>query len=184
VEARTEGEMPLQVHVLSFEGPDAYARAGGIATRITGLVRALTEAGYERHLWFIGDPVFPGHENHKRLHLHRWCQWISRHHPAGVHDGEEGKCWDYVRSMPPFLLREQLLPHRPSEAKGMQYGRSASGTWIAHRTRQGGRFCASLAHDQMPTVTGVLERDYQFELYADRGHMLSVAAQEGNHAVS
>ena len=34
---------------------------------------------------------------------------------------------------------------------------------------QGGHFCASLAPDQMPTVTGLLERDYQFELYADRG---------------
>jgi hypothetical protein len=34
---------------------------------------------------------------------------------------------------------------------------------------QGGRFCASLAPDQMPTATGLLERDYQFEFCSDHG---------------
>lgn len=34
-------ETPMQFHVLSFEGPDAYARAGGIASRVTGLTQAL-----------------------------------------------------------------------------------------------------------------------------------------------
>lgn len=51
-----------QFHILSFEGPDGYARAGGIATRITGLSEALAEAGFETHLWFVGDPHLPGHE--------------------------------------------------------------------------------------------------------------------------
>ena len=52
----------MQVHILAFEGPDAYARAGGIASRVTGLAEALAAAGCETHLWFIGDPELPGHE--------------------------------------------------------------------------------------------------------------------------
>ena len=100
-----------QFHLLSFEGPDPYARAGGIASRITGLAQALAANGFETHLWFIGDPNLPGNECHQQLWLHRWCQWISRYHPAGVYDGEEGKQNDYAASLPPFLLREVLLPH-------------------------------------------------------------------------
>jgi glycosyltransferase involved in cell wall biosynthesis len=100
----------MQVHILSFEGPDAYARAGGIASRVTGLAEALAAAGCETHLWFIGDPALPGHETRGRLRLHRWCQWISRHHPAGVYDGEEGKHADYAASLPPFVFRELLRP--------------------------------------------------------------------------
>jgi glycosyltransferase involved in cell wall biosynthesis len=100
----------MQVHILSFEGPDAYARAGGIASRVTGLSEALAAAGCDTHLWFIGDPELPGHETRGRLRLHRWCQWISRYHPAGVYDGEEGKQTDYAASLPPFLFREMLRP--------------------------------------------------------------------------
>jgi glycosyltransferase involved in cell wall biosynthesis len=103
--------VPAQFHVLSFEGPDAYARAGGIATRVSGLTQALADGGFDTHLWFVGDPERPGHEVRGRLHLHRWCQWISRYHPAGVYDGEEGKRLDYARSLPPFLLREGLWSH-------------------------------------------------------------------------
>ena len=50
--------------------------------------------------------------------MHRWCQWISHYHPAGVYDGEEGKRADYAASLPPFLLREVLLRH-------LQRGRGA-----------------------------------------------------------
>jgi hypothetical protein len=53
----------------------------------------------------------PGHETQERLHLRRWCQWISRYHPAGVYDEEGGKRLDYARSLPPFLLREALWSH-------------------------------------------------------------------------
>jgi glycosyltransferase involved in cell wall biosynthesis/ribosome-associated translation inhibitor RaiA len=101
----------MQFHILSFEGPDAYAFAGGLASRMTGLVHTLAEAGYETHLWFVGDPRGPGHETVDRLQLHRWCQWISNYHPGGVYDGEEGKRGDYVASLPPFLCQEVLLPH-------------------------------------------------------------------------
>ncbi len=99
-----------QFHVLSFEGPDAYSRAGGIASRITGLTLGLAEAGFDTHLWFVGDPNLPGSEEHGTLRLHRWCQWISRFHPYGVYDGEEGKRADMASSLPPFLMRESLLP--------------------------------------------------------------------------
>jgi len=101
----------MQFHVLSFEGPDNYSQAGGIASRITGLSNALAEAGYETHLWFVGDPDLPGHEKRGRLQLHRWCQWISRYHPGGVYDGEEGKRADFASSLPPNLTQEALLPH-------------------------------------------------------------------------
>jgi glycosyltransferase involved in cell wall biosynthesis len=103
--------MRVQFHLLSFEGPDGYARAGGIASRVTGLAQALAEAGFATHLWFVGDPDLPGHEAHDQLQLHRWCQWLSRSHPDGVYDGEEAKHDDYAASLPPFLLREVLLQH-------------------------------------------------------------------------
>lgn len=100
----------LQFHILAFEGPDAYSRAGGIASRISGLAEALAEAGHETHLWFVGDPDLPGHEECNGVHLHRWCQWISRYHPNGVYEGEEGKHDDLARSLPPYLLRS-LIPN-------------------------------------------------------------------------
>lgn len=105
------GLQPTQFHVLSFEGPDPYARAGGIATRVTGLTRALARAGHETHLWFIGEPEAPGHDVDHKVHLHRWCQWLSRSCPAGVYDGEDAKEADYGASLPPFLLSEVLMPH-------------------------------------------------------------------------
>jgi glycosyltransferase involved in cell wall biosynthesis len=101
----------VQFHILSFEGPDDYARAGGIASRITGLTQALADAGFETHLWFVGDPDLPGHESQGHLHIHRWCQWISRYHQAGVYDGEAGKQADYAASLPPYMLREVLSSH-------------------------------------------------------------------------
>jgi hypothetical protein len=101
----------MQFHVLSFEGPDGYARAGGIASRIEGLVESLEALGYETHLWFVGDPEAPGHELRGNLHLHRWCQWISRFHPGGVYEGEEGKERDFAASLPPHLAKVHLIPH-------------------------------------------------------------------------
>jgi glycosyltransferase involved in cell wall biosynthesis len=101
----------MQFHVLSFEGPDPYACAGGLASRINGLIHSLAEVGFQTHLWFVGDPQLVGHETQGQLHLHRWCQWISQFHPSGVYDGEEGKRVDYATSLPPFLCDELLLPH-------------------------------------------------------------------------
>jgi D-inositol-3-phosphate glycosyltransferase len=100
----------VEFHILSFEGPDAYARAGGLASRVVGLALSLTEQGFETHLWFIGDPEAPGEELWRGVHLHRWCQWISRQEPAGVYAGEEWKRHEYATSLPPRLF--QLLERR------------------------------------------------------------------------
>jgi glycosyltransferase involved in cell wall biosynthesis len=100
----------MQFHVISFEGPDTYAQAGGIASRVSGLTEALAEAGHDTHLWFVGDPGLPGHERRGRLRFHRWCQWISAHHPGGVYDGEEGKQRDFASSLPPYLVQNVLAP--------------------------------------------------------------------------
>ena len=101
---------PFQVHVLSFEGPDDYSRAGGLATRVTGLTEAFADAGFEIHLWYVGDPDLPGHELRRNVNLHRWCQWMSHYHRGGVYDGEESKQTDFAASMPPFLMEQILLP--------------------------------------------------------------------------
>jgi len=100
----------MHYHLLSFEGPDAYARAGGISSRVTGMARALAEREIDTHLWFVGDPQAPGEERSGHLTLHRWCQWISRYHPVGVYDGEDGKVDDFAHSLPPVLVREHILP--------------------------------------------------------------------------
>jgi glycosyltransferase involved in cell wall biosynthesis len=92
--------------LLAFEGPDAYARAGGLGVRVTELSLALAELGYPVHLLFVGDPRAPGREIRLdgRLTLHRWCQWISSYWPAGVYDGEEDKLGDFTMSVPPFVV--------------------------------------------------------------------------------
>lgn len=100
-----------QFHVLAFEGPDPYARIGGLETRVSGLCEALVHAGHETHLWFVGEPGLPGYEYREGLHLHRFCQWISAYHPKGVYDGEYNKVPDYAASVPPALMRDWLLPH-------------------------------------------------------------------------
>ena len=109
IAAATTGE--VQFHVLSFEGPDPYAMVGGLGSRVGGLTETLAALGYDTHLWFVGDPHRPGHEQHGSLTLHRWCQWISEHHPSGVYEGEHGKTIDYAASLPPFLVHRVLLPH-------------------------------------------------------------------------
>lgn len=98
--------------LLSFEGPDRYAQAGGLGVRVTHLAEALAALGYDTHLLFIGDPDAPGREERvgSRLTLHRWGQWISAYHPAGVYDGEEGKLLDFNDSAPPFIFNEIIRP--------------------------------------------------------------------------
>lgn len=98
--------------LVSFEGPDLYSQAGGLGVRMAGLARTLAEAGYETHLFFIGDPALPGEERQidGRLVLHRWGQWISRNCPTGVYEGEELKRTDLEKSLPPFLRDNVVLP--------------------------------------------------------------------------
>ena len=104
-------EQPTFV-ILSFEGPDRYTHAGGLGTRVTELATTLSTMGFETHPFFLGDPNLPGRETPEggQLVLHRWCQWISRYHPNGVYDGEEGKLSDWERSLPPWLEKELLEP--------------------------------------------------------------------------
>ncbi len=110
---------PEQVEfvLLSFEGPDAYSQAGGLGVRITNIANWLASRGYHTHLIFIGSPDLAGHETHSGglLHYHRWCQWISRYHPLGVYDGEEGKLFDFNQSAPLFII-DQIA--RPAIAQG------------------------------------------------------------------
>ena len=119
-------ESPPAFVLLSFEGPDAYSRAGGLGTRVSGLASALAEEGYETHLFFIGSPDLPGHDilSDGNLHLHRWCQWISRYYPGGVYEGEEAKLSDWNQSLPPWLeerradIEAQLTPiQNPRQVK-------------------------------------------------------------------
>jgi glycosyltransferase involved in cell wall biosynthesis len=98
--------------LLSFEGPDVYSRAGGLGVRETGLSRALARLGFDTYLYFCGDPDLPGEEDAEggRLHLRRWCQWISAQHRAGVYDGEEGKLRDWNTSLPPAVIDRVIGP--------------------------------------------------------------------------
>src|SRR6185503_7273621 len=77
--------------LLSFEGPDAYSRAGGLGIRVSSLADSLATSGYETHLFFIGDPDLSPEETilDGRLILHRWAQWLSACYRGGVYDGED-----------------------------------------------------------------------------------------------
>lgn len=101
-----------EVVLIAFEGPDRYSFVGGLATRMNDLAEALIKRGYRvRHL-FVGDPALPAVEERSdgMLRLERWAQWISRHHPKDVYDGEDGKWRDFSRTVPPHLLEEVIVP--------------------------------------------------------------------------
>jgi glycosyltransferase involved in cell wall biosynthesis len=98
--------------LLSFEGPDLYSQAGGLGVRVKGLSRSLARMGFDTHLYFCGDPDLPSEETQVagKLHLHRWCQWISAQHRGGVYDGEEGKIRDWNASLPASLIENVIVP--------------------------------------------------------------------------
>lgn len=98
--------------VISFEGPDRYARAGGLGERVTELTEALAAQGFATHLIFVGDPNLPGREErlNGRLTLHRWCQWISKYYPEGVYAGEDAKLYDLNDSLPHYFFHEIARP--------------------------------------------------------------------------
>src|SRR5438105_1973908 len=98
-----------EVILVSFEGPDRYSLAGGLGTGMAELARAFADGGTRTHLVFIGDPDLPAREEAGLLTLHRWGQWISRYHPNGVYDGEEGKLRDLAHTLPRFLV-DQVIP--------------------------------------------------------------------------
>ena len=109
----------MQFHILSFEGPDRYSRAGGLATRVEGLADTLAGLGFETHLWFVGDPDLPGHEVRGALHLHRWAQWVSHYHRGGVYDGEHEKHSEYARTVSPHIFDQWLRPHLDSGGRAV-----------------------------------------------------------------
>jgi hypothetical protein len=97
--------------IVSFEGPDPYSQAGGLGVRVSGLSSALAAAGFETHVFFIGDPTLPGEERiADRLVLHRWAQWLSAGCPRGVYDGEPGKVDEVRNALPPYLIERIVAP--------------------------------------------------------------------------
>jgi glycosyltransferase involved in cell wall biosynthesis len=98
--------------LLCFEGPDLYSTAGGLGVRVTNLSQTLANLGFTVHIFFIGDPRLPGDEIScdGKLVLHRWCQWISEFHPAGVYQGEYEKLRDFNDSLPKFVVNHIVKP--------------------------------------------------------------------------
>jgi glycosyltransferase involved in cell wall biosynthesis len=102
---------------LCFEGPDQYSNAGGLGARVTEFTEALASQGYQTHLIFIGDPDKPYAEDRVggKLRIERWGQWISKYHPNGVYDGEEGKLNDFNDTAPRHVVDDIA---RPAIAQG------------------------------------------------------------------
>ncbi|MGM9992104.1 MAG: glycosyltransferase family 4 protein [Candidatus Bruticola sp.] len=104
------GVNKVQFVMLSFEGPDLFAMAGGLGIRAQELCGCLASMGYSTHLYFIGDPDLPAEENRDRLVLHRWCQWISAANPGGCYVNEEDKVRDFASSIPSALVEQIIAP--------------------------------------------------------------------------
>jgi glycosyltransferase involved in cell wall biosynthesis len=101
----------LDFVLLSFEGPDQYAMAGGLGVRMKELALELARQRYRTHLVFIGDPNLPGQESPaENLTLHRWSQWLSAHYPSGVYHGEEVKLVDWNEQLPGFVVSQLVAP--------------------------------------------------------------------------
>ena len=97
--------------LLSFEGPDQYAMAGGLGVRMKELALELARQGFRTHLVFVGDPHLPGQESPtENLTLHRWSQWLSAHYPGGVYDGEEAKLVDWNEHLPGYVADNFVAP--------------------------------------------------------------------------
>lgn len=98
--------------VVSFEGPDQYANAGGLSTRVTQLSESLAEEGFDTRLVFLGDPNLPAEETRLggKLRFIRWGQWISAYHPQGVYAGEDAKVSDLNQSLPHYVFESVVEP--------------------------------------------------------------------------
>ncbi len=97
--------------LVSFEGPDDYARVGGLAERVSNLARELAGGGYETHLVFFGDPQRPAVQRvFEHLTLHRWAQWLSAGCPGGVYQAETARRAELANSLPAYLLEQIVRP--------------------------------------------------------------------------
>ncbi len=96
--------------LLSFEGPDGYANAGGLGVRVAELSAALGEEGFETQLHFVGDPDAPHIEQtHPNRVLFRWGQPVSNAHRRGVYDGEWEKLND-LNHVLPSRFADDIVP--------------------------------------------------------------------------
>ncbi|MFH1834513.1 MAG: glycosyltransferase, partial [bacterium] len=101
----------LEFVLLSFEGPDQYAMAGGLGVRMKELALELARQGFRTHLVFIGDPHLPAQDSPvDNLVLYRWSQWLSAHYPSGVYHGEEAKLVDWNEQLPGFVASRLVAP--------------------------------------------------------------------------
>ncbi len=91
----------LEFVLLSFEGPDQYAMAGGLGVRMKELALELARQGFQTHLVFIGDPDLPALESPaENLTLHRWGQWLSAHYRGRRLPGRRGQARRLERATP------------------------------------------------------------------------------------
>ncbi len=101
----------LEFVLLSFEGPDQYALAGGLGVRMKELALELARQGFQTHLIFIGDPDLAAQESPaENLTLHRWGQWLSAHYRGGVYQGEEAKLVDWNEQLPGYVVSRLVQP--------------------------------------------------------------------------
>src|SRR5437867_4339790 len=107
---RPVGPVPgeTEIVLLSFEGPDRYARRGVLGDYTTGMSRACAGAGFSTTLVFVGDPDAPHEEvtpaaSGGALRLVRWSQWISRYYPGGPYEDEDARVYDYSTGVPSFV---------------------------------------------------------------------------------
>ncbi len=105
----------LEIAMVSFEGPDQYSQAGGLGVRAKEMCRAFAAMGFRTSLYFVGDPANAAEETIDGLRLVRFCQSVSRRHPAGVYDGEHEKIEEMWHELPP-LVRDGSV--RPAVAGG------------------------------------------------------------------
>jgi len=116
----TPGE--TAVVLLSFEGPDRYARKGELGASMDGLSTAFADAGFETTLIFVGDPDAPAEEDRATpsggtRHLVRWSQRISRYYPDGPYEEEEARVHDYTEAVPAYIAGLDAVS-RLSDAQG------------------------------------------------------------------
>jgi glycosyltransferase involved in cell wall biosynthesis len=101
----------LHVIHLSFEGPDPYSRAGGLAVRVSTLDEAIAATGVPVDLYFVGDPSAAAIEHRRGVTLHRWCQSISAGAAGGVYEAEEDKIAELCTWWPRHVA-ERIMAHQ------------------------------------------------------------------------
>lgn len=101
--------------MVSFEGPDQYAQAGGLGVRAREMCRGFAALGFATSLYFVGDPTKATVEMHSGVRLVRCVTEVSSHYPAGVYEGEATKIAALEASLPAQLINEVV---RPAAAAG------------------------------------------------------------------